>query len=81
MANTSYTATYESLPKLVKLIVQLFLGAVVGGIYRILRYLENKNTTTLVAGVLALIPPVSFIFWVVDLYTEFKNEKITFMAE
>ena len=63
------TAAYEALPKLAKILLQIFLGAIIGGVYRILRYLENKNTVTLVVGILALIPPIDFIFWIIDLVT------------
>lgn len=80
-SSNSLTATYEALPKIVKVIIQLFLGAVVGGVYRILRYVETKNTTTLVAGVLAFIPPISFVFWVIDLFTEITKNQITVLAE
>ena len=81
MADKSLTATYEELPKIAKIIIQAILGAIVGGIYRILRYLETKNNTTLIVGILALIPPVSFVFWVLDLVTEVTQNKIAFFAE
>ena len=81
MANNSFTATYEALPKIVKVILQLLLGSIVCGIYRILRYVETKNTTTLVVGVLALIPPISFVFWVLDLVTEITKNQITVLAD
>ncbi|MBQ9132546.1 MAG: hypothetical protein IJX62_08790 [Clostridia bacterium] len=81
MANNSFTKTYEDLPKIVKIILQLILGAIVGGIYRIIRYTETKNITTLVVGVLAIIPPISFIFWVIDLITEITNNKISVLAD
>lgn len=80
MANDSLTAIYDSLPKIAKILIQIFLGAVVGGVYRILRYLETKNTTTLVVGIIALIPPIDFVFWVVDLVTQIREEKISFLA-
>ena len=81
MANNSLTASYESLPKIAKILIQIILGAIVGGGYRILRYLETKNTVTLVAGILALIPPISFVFWVVDLVTEITGDKISVLAD
>ena len=81
MANKTLTATYEELPKIVKIILQLILGAIVGGIYRIIRYTETKNTTTLIVGILAIIPPISVIFWVVDLITELTGNKISVLAE
>ena len=75
------TGAYEALPKLAKILLQLFLGAIIGGVYRILRYLENKNIVTLVVGILALIPPISFIFWVLDLYTMITAERISVLAD
>ena len=82
MANKqTYTGMYDSLPKIAKIIIQAILGAIVGGAYRILRYLEKKNTTTLIVGVLALIPPISFLFWILDLYTMITQERISILAD
>ena len=81
MAKKTFTGAYNALPKIAKIIIQIFFGAVVGGIYRILRYLEKKNTTTLIVGVLALIPPIDFIFWVLDLYTMLTAERISVLAD
>ena len=81
MANNSLTASYESLPKIAKFIIQLILGSIVGGVYRIIRYLETKNIATLVVGILALIPPISFVFWIIDLVTEITNDKISVLAD
>lgn len=81
MASNSITATYESLPKIAKVLIQIFLGAIVGGIYRILRFLETKNTVTLVAGIIALIPGPDLIAWIVDLVTEIMHNRITILAD
>ena len=82
MANQSLTAQYEALPKIVKLLLQFFLGAFVGGVYRIIRYLETKNIVTLIVGLIALFTGVgNFIFWVVDLVTEFTSNRITVFAD
>lgn len=82
MANkTPYTGAYEALPKIAKIIIQIILGAVVGGIYRIIRFVETKNTVTLVAGILTLIPPISFVAWVIDLVTEITQNKISVLAD
>ena len=75
------TGAYEALPKLAKILLQIFLGAIVGGVYRILRYLETKNTVTLVVGILALIPPISVVFWVLDLVTEITSDRISVLAD
>lgn len=80
MANNSITAQYEALPKIVKVIIQLFLGAVVGGVYRILRFLETKNIVTLVVGILNFVG-LGFIFWIIDLITEITSNKISVLAD
>ena len=41
--SSSLTATYEALPKLVKILIQFFFGWVFGGIYRIAKFLEKKK--------------------------------------
>ena len=82
MANQSLTAQYEALPKIVKILLQLFLGAFVGGIYRIIRFLETKNIVTLVVGILVLCTGLgNVIAWVVDLLTEITSNKITVLAD
>ncbi|MBO5355937.1 MAG: hypothetical protein J6B09_07725 [Clostridia bacterium] len=82
MANNSITATYESLPKIVKILLQLILGGIIGGIYRIVRFVETKNTVTLVAGLLCTFTGVgNFIAWVVDLITEITSNQITVLAD
>lgn len=75
------TGAYEALPKIAKILLQIFLGAVIGGVYRILRYLETKNVVTLVVGILALIPPIDFVFWILDLVTEITNDRISVLAD
>ena len=82
MANKTLTAQYEALPKLAKILVQLFLGSVVGGIYRIIRFTETKNLITLVAGILTLCTGIgNLIAWVVDLFTEITENKIKVLAD
>ncbi|MBO5439587.1 MAG: hypothetical protein J6A53_02915 [Clostridia bacterium] len=82
MANNSLTAQYEALPKIVKVLIQLLLGAVVGGIYRIVRFLETKNVVTLVVGILVLCTGIgNLIAWIVDLLTEITSNRITVLAD
>lgn len=81
MAKKTITGAYEALPKIAKILLQIFLGAIIGGVYRILRFLETKNTVTLVVGILALIPPIDFIFWIIDLVTEITSDRITVLAD
>ena len=80
MAKKTITGAYEALPKLAKILLQIFLGAIIGGVYRILRFLETKNVVTLVVGLLALIPPIDFVFWLIDLITEITSDRITVLA-
>ncbi len=76
------TKTYEGLPKIVKILLQLILGAIIGGIYRIVRYTETKNITTLVIGLLVLFTGVgNAIAWIVDLVTEILHNKIWVLAD
>ncbi len=82
MANKTITGAYEALPKLVKVLLQLFLGGVIGGIYRIVRFVEKKNTVTLVVGLLTLFTGVgNLIAWVVDLFTEITQDRISVLAD
>ena len=76
------TEAYESLPKIAKILIQLFLGGVVGGIYRIVRYFETKNVVTLVVGLLCTFTGVgNGIAWVVDLVTEILQDRINIFAD
>jgi uncharacterized membrane protein HdeD (DUF308 family) len=80
--NTTITEMYENLPKLDKVLLQLFLGSLIGGVYRIIRFLETKNVVTLVVGILALCTGIgNAIAWVVDLVTEIVSNRITVLAD
>ena len=82
MANNSITASYESLPKIAKIILQIFFGALIGGIYRIIRFVETKNVVTLIVGIVGLITFIgNIILWILDLVTEITSNKITFFAD
>ncbi len=80
--SASLTGTYEALPKIAKILIQLILGGVVGGIYRIVRFFETGNIVTLVVGILFLVTGVgNFIAWVIDLVTEITSNRITVLAD
>ena len=73
---------YESLPKLAKILLQIFFGYIIGGVYRIIRFFEHGNVLTLVAGILALVTGVgNAIAWIADLVTEILANKITVLAD
>jgi Na+-transporting methylmalonyl-CoA/oxaloacetate decarboxylase beta subunit len=76
------TETYENLPKIIKVLLQIFLGAIVSGVYRVIRFLETKNIVTLVVGIVSLVTGGLFgILWVVDLVTEIFKNRITVLAD
>ncbi len=74
-----FTETYENLPKIAKILLQIFLGSLVSGVYRILRFVETKNIVTLVVGILCFVG-LGFIFWIIDLVTEITKNRITVLA-
>ena len=75
------TEKYEALPKIVKVLLQLFLGYIISGIYRIIRFTETKNVVTLIVGLVGLFTGFgNFIVWLIDLITEITQNKITVLA-
>ena len=79
--NGTITGAYEELPKILKVILQIFFGGLIGGVYRIIRFFETKNIVTLVVGILFLITGIgNFIAWIVDLITEIFSNRITVLA-
>lgn len=78
--NASYTKFYDDLPKIAKILLQIFLGGLISPVYRILRYLETKNIVTLVVGILCFFF-LGVIFWIIDLITMITKEKISVLAD
>ena len=79
--NKPITEYFEELPKIAKILLVIFLGGLIGGVYRILRYLETKNITTLIVGILWLVSGGVFGFgWIIDLITEITKDRITVLA-
>ncbi len=77
-----YTSKYDELPKWVKIVLQVFLGSLVSGVYRIVRFVETKNVVTLVVGILVLCTGVgNLIAWIADLVTEIMYNRITVLAD
>ena len=80
--NDSLTASYDSLPFILKLIIILVGGVVVGGIYRIIKWTETKNTVTLVVGLLATFTGIgNLVIWVIDVISTVLYGKITVLAD
>ena len=70
--------TYNDLSKILKVIIQLFLGGWVSALYRIFKYFETKNTTTLIIGIVTFFIPILAI---VDLVTIIMKNEITVLAD
>ena len=80
--NNSFTASYDELPLWARVLIQVIAGAIVGGIYRIVRYTETKNVVTLVVGILACCTGIgNMVAWVVDLLTLVLNGKYTVLVD
>ena len=81
MASSSITAEFEKLPQIAKVLLVIFLGWIICPAYRILRYFEKKNTTTLVVGILCIIPPIDLVATIVDAVTEATANRITYFVD
>jgi hypothetical protein len=82
MASNSITKQFEDLPKLVKVVLLIVFGWVIGGVYRVIRYTETKNVVTLVAGLLGLFTGIgNIVVEIADIVTEVLHNKITILAD
>ena len=76
------TASYDSISLIIRVILQVIFGAVVGGIYRIVRYTESKNIVTLIVGLICTFTGIgNVIAWIVDLVTLIINGKYTVLVD
>lgn len=74
--------TFESLPVWAKVLLLIFFGYIISPVYRILKYLETKNTVTLVVGILGLVTGIGNLFLeIVDIVTEATKGRITVLAD
>ena len=76
------TKQYDELPLILRVILQIIGGVIVGGIYRLVRYFETKNLTTFIVGIICTFTGVgNLIAWVVDLVTLIINGKYTVFVD
>ena len=76
------TKMFDDLPWIVRLILLIVLGWLIGGIYRIVKWTESKNTTTLVVGLLGLFTGVgNFVIEIVDIVTTALGNGISVFAD
>ena len=83
MANKStITKEYDNLPLWIRVLIQIVFGVVVGGIYRLVRFYETRNLTTLIVGLLVTFTFVgNVISWIIDLYCLIVNKKYTVFVD
>ena len=73
---------YDSLSFIVRFVIQLIFGAIVGGLYRIFKFFDTNNMATLVVGLLVTFTGIgNLIIWIVDLVTTLMHGKITVFAD
>ena len=72
----SILEAFENLPKVAKVILFALFG-VISPIYRILRWADSKNTTTLVVGIIGFFLPL----WILDFITEITQNKVVYFAD
>ena len=75
MANSKKGYLNLGLSQIINLILAIipFTSWLLGGVTRILR-------GQLIAGILQLIPPITVIFWVIDIITVITDGDLTFYA-
>ena len=73
---------FESLPKIVRIILFIpFWGWVFSALNRIFKYVDKKNTVTLVVGIICVLPIIGFVMSIIDLVTTITADKITVLYE
>lgn len=76
------TEMFENLPLWAKILLLVVAGTLISPIYRILRYLETKNTTTLIVGIVCLVTVCgNAILAIIDIITEVTKGRITVLAD
>ncbi len=80
--NQSIIAQFNALDKIVKVLILFFVGWLVSPVYRILRYTETKNNTTLIIGILAFVTGAFFgILAIIDIVTVITDNKISVLVD
>ena len=73
---------FDGRDKLLKIILLIPIwGWIVAGLYRISIYLKTKNMSTLIAGILTIIPIIGIIVCVIDIITVYSENRIVFFAK
>ena len=73
---------YNSLPLIARILIQIFLGAFATPLYRVFKFLETKNTVTLVVAIISFVTRGGFgILWIIDIITLIAKGDYTVLAD
>ena len=75
------TAKIESWNKWLKAILFLFTLGLFGIVFRVMRFVENKNSVTLVVAIISIIPPLGQVLAIIDTVTEIANNQVSLLAD
>ena len=82
MNNLNITSSYDSLDKIIRIVLHIFFGYIISGAYRVIKFIETKNSVTLVVGILGLVTGIgNAILWVADLITLITQGKFVLFAD
>jgi len=76
----SYIKTFDELPFALKIIFALPGLDFLWGIYRLLKGLDKKNNTLIIAGIVWIVLGWG-ILWIIDLVTIILNKKPTILVD
>ena len=71
--NSIYGA-WDNLNKLIKLVLQFFLGWIISVVYRIIKGLETKDMFLTVVGIIFIFGPC-IVFWILDFIWTILDKK------
>ncbi len=78
MTTNQIIQMFEDLPLWAKVVLLIVVGGVISPVYRILKFFETKNTTTLIVGIVCLVTGCgSAILAILDIISEITKGKIT----
>ena len=76
------TKVFDKLPFIARLLILIFVGWIVGGIYRVVKFVEKRNVTTLIVGLLGLFTGIgNIVIEIVDIVTTVLGKGISFCAD
>ncbi len=82
MSKSSITNSYDSLSKIVRIVLHIFFGYIISGVYRVIKFIETQNVVTLVVGILGLVTGIgNAILWIADLITLITQGKFVLFAD